>query len=461
MIAFTEEDGDVGISLLYENADISANSAPSQNHVQLTVSGHQLSAECGDKFFRCQDLLVVSTPLNKTFTQHLLFVPLSDGLLIVELLHDGLSLSFNQQHILDTSLPASYHCSPVASYAILHGIYVVCVDSERRYVSLSYINLNKTSIKHSSLSYPNIEYRFEESEDMKTLSNFVYVEVDSNTERIYFTIGNRMYSINPLLDILNDDLGNIGNNCTHVTKLEYLGGRLMRAYCNHVYVNYNLDYEDWVFQWWNDIDGIAYSCPNNKLHLNVFKNSVMYIRFNINSQVGNINIPGENFDNGVCFGAADRLPLFAYSDINEGVYIVDLNTTDVMYVSSTPCDTTGCLPLMVFGDRYLVVRESYQNDGALYVLDSEKNLSKIIVVQHTVPKLLTLINDTDKRCQQNTTEIDVIPTEINVIPLDEGTNVGAVVGSIVGVVVFIVLGAVLVGAAIVYMWHQRKPINLR
>lgn len=437
LVAVTEEADGIGVSLLYENVATDSKStsvALSKTYARLAIDGHDFSTECGDTFFRCQDLFVESTSLNATLTKHFVFLPLSDGLQIIEILDDGRSLHFGDHYLLDTSLPATYRCSPVASFSILHDHYLVCVDSVRHYISLSTIYRNTTSLRHSALSNPILEFNVHASEDMKTLSNFIYVEPDHGTELIYFAVGNNMFSMSPVFYTINDDLGRIGLNCTRVKKLEYVGNNQLIAYCDYVYVHYNLVFDDWELQSWNDIDGVTFSCPNSNVHLNVFKGA-RFISYEMESRVGNINIPGEKFDNGVCFGEADKT-FFAFSDLNEGVFVVDLSTSNITQISSVPCDPTGCLPLLLPQGKYLLVRESHQGDGNVFLMDTHKNLSKIIFAKHIVPKLITLINITDRECELN--------SSIDIISFDTSNVIGAILGGVMGAIFFIVLISVMV-----------------
>ena len=121
---------------------------------------------------------------------------------------------------------------------------------------------------------------------MRTLSNPLYVEEELVFKMVYFSVGNSMY----LFDVIafgGDQYGNIGNNCSHVTELQYIGNSRLLAYCKFTNVLYSMQYEDWEFEYWNIDDGVPYPCSNSSISLRVFA-TANYMHYSINKLVGNI-----------------------------------------------------------------------------------------------------------------------------------------------------------------------------
>ena len=95
----------------------------------LFIPGHSLSSECGDRYFQCQELLVI----NEYFSQvrndsrefNIVFVPLENGILLLSYCYDSNNMTL-ERSIFTVN---SSNCSPTVFYNIKSKIYTVCISS--------------------------------------------------------------------------------------------------------------------------------------------------------------------------------------------------------------------------------------------------------------------------------------------------------------------------------------------
>ena len=379
-----------------------------------TVYGHFLSPECGADFFRCRKLMVVSSSLNQIATQHIVFVPLANGILLLELKFNGTNLHFSRHYIL----PITISCSPTTVVQILHGIYVICMNTKSGYLSAHEIYLNKTVMVNTYISVPLVHMDFSRlGIDLSTVTNFVYVSLDANagSQFIYFAVAGSLYALVPPMYLLRY-VNNLAN-CVCAEKLVYAGRKTLIAYChNSSAVNFDIELEDWINQTSYNERGKPYVCPNQNIRLAVFSRA-SYIQYGLWNQntLENINIPGLEFDSGVCFGTQDKM-FFAYNSREDGVYVLELATASLHHIS--PSDNAVYEPVMVFKNRYLVVQERCLGDSSIVVVDSQNNFSMLIEGQHAKADFVTLLEDIDLKCASESIPGTRVNINDNEIPTD-------------------------------------------
>ncbi len=454
LFAVSQESNGVGLSLIFNSSSsLYTSTADAQSHRQVTLQ-EQLSSQCGDDFFRCKDPLTLTTKVDATTLQYIFFVPLENSLLLQEVVQNSASVKLGKRYLLSTtSSILQYRCSPIKAFEIAYDYYLVCSDIERNYISFHRIFLNKTSLQQTTLSITPIA-KFHTPEDMQTLSNPVYVEEELVIKMILFSVGNSMY----VFDILafgGEEYGYVGNNCTHVKDLQYTGNSQLLAYCDFTNVYYSVEYENWRFEYWNDDDGIPYPCSNTSILLRVFT-AANYLHYSINNLVGNTNLLGDGFRNGVCFGAAKQPTVFAYSDLSV-VYMMNMETFDNVEVLKTSCTAPGCLSINAVDDRFLVIREDSNTDRNMYIFDTKGNLTNLITANHFTSALFKFVSDVPLVCVTvNDTVVvgPIIPTGPSIIPDDSSVNVvGAVVGTLT---VFGLLVLVSVLLIILYTFRKKR-----
>ncbi len=390
--------------------------------------------------------------------QHLFFIPLENSLLIQEVLQNSAAVKFGQRHLLSTELEmVQYSCSPIKAFLIASDYYLVCSDIQRNYISFHRIFLNKSTLQKTTLSVAPIA-KFHTPEDMRTLSNPLYVEEELVFKMVYFSVGNSMY----LFDVIafgGDQYGNIGNNCSHVTELQYIGNSRLLAYCKFTNVLYSMQYEDWEFEYWNIDDGVPYPCSNSSISLRVFA-TANYMHYSINKLVGNIDLLGDGFTNGACFGAAEQPTIFAYSDLST-VYMINLETFDNMELLTTSCTAPGCLSIDVVDDRFLVIRENRNsdNDKNMYIFDTRKNYTNLIKEKHFISAVFKFVNNAELECVTVNDTVVVSGSLPSVFPPKENIA-GTVVGSLVAVVAILVL-LIIAGVILIVKYRNKLRFDFQ
>ena len=371
------------------------------------IGQRYLSAECGSHYFRCDDLLVVTAASNDYITQYVTFVPLVDGILLIQLNHNGSHLSFADYHIIEVDIG----CSPSKILRINDYIFSVCLNLEAHYLSVLQLDLEPSSLQNTRISTPILT--FSGLGNPWTVSNFQFISFGSepNLQLIYFSTGRYLYGITPLSYTFSEH-GEF-EECRFAESLAYAGDSTLLAYCyNKSSVYFSLAYEQEIKQTFDIEHGRPFICPNPNVYLSVFS-SASFIQFGLqsNNSRANIDIPGMSFDSGICFGTQNSGTLFAFYDTENGVHVLELATSVLTHLSSKGCLQNSCEPLKVFDDRYVVIREREDNDANVIVVDSWKNFSKIIEGQHVPADLLTLIT-VDQACTTQTT-VSTVQTEDN------------------------------------------------
>ena len=418
-----------------------------QMHTTQLISYRFLSSECGVNNFRCQNLLVISSELSPTTTQYIVFVPLIDGLLLLDLRYNGVQLALSDYHIIDIQ---NLGCSPISSFQILRSAYTVCLGLRTRYLTILEVVLNTTSLSNTHITGPLI--RFHGLEDPPRVTNFEYLPLPQySLYHVYFSTSRYLYALDPR-SYISLDIGELAN-CDSVASLAYAKDEILIAYCNdNSAVYFDLALQDWRNQTAYSERGQPFICPNPDIHLAVYPTS--YIQYGLWSQntLENFNIPGLEFDSGICFGTQNKT-FFAYNDREDGVYVLEPATFHQIQLSSEGC-LNQCDPLLVFDNRYLVLREHYQNDAAAIVMDSKKNFSRIITAQHTRADLLTLLVATGSRISCSIATTPSLPPPTGPV-LPPSFSVGSTAAVAVGVIVLLLI-LLLSGLIVVAIVVRRK-----
>lgn len=353
-----------------------------QQQQGFTFENYSLSSGCGQHFRRCQNVLVKRYPLLK---QYIVFVPLENAIGILDFrYHDGDELLLSAHHV------TPLRCSPVGVFDILRSIYVVCLrDSD---LVVNEIILNQTRIMTTS---PGSVTSIPLYNVSNQLSNVVFISLGdfSDQKHLFFTDGNYVYEITPH-EYRIRLIGTLTASAMACT-IAYAGDNTLIVYCEHVVVYFDLILEKWV-NWTTYAErGRPIICPNPDIHLAVYLEPVSYVLYGLWSQntIQNFSIHG--FASGVCFGNQNKI-FFAYNDREDGVYIMELFTFRLTRLSSKAC-MNQCDPLLVFDNRYLVIRQHDQNGTTIIVVDSTllhfDTDPSIVEAQHTSADLIALIPD--------------------------------------------------------------------
>lgn len=416
----------------------------------LTISNHYLSPECGNNYFRCNNLVVVSKQQDVTSRTHIILVPILNGVLLIDLKYNGLQLTVDGYHTLD--IPS---CSPTAFFRESGTIFTLCLNQDSRYLILLQVLLNTESIESTKISEPLLTFNPLLLQEPPKLSNFVFADLngDSGSKFIYFSSGPAIQMILPFLYVFYQ--GEELPHCSEENTLVYAGAWSLVVYCENSVVHYDILENKWINQTLYSEVGQPFLCPNRDVHISVFA-SESYIVYGVWSQNSRqIFEVADGFDTGACFGAVNRT-LFAYSDQN-GVSILEpaSGTMTLVSASKSPeCPDLRYNPLLVFDDRYLVVSSkggAGSCDASVTVVDTEQNNSVIITGRHVEADLLTMVLEEQLVCEVSGEGITQEP------PLDsEDGPPTTIIAAVTGVTAGLIIAFVVVLVSVLTVVNRHK-----
>ena len=439
MIAIKQIDDGVELSIFPKY--FGTKSSTSDPFHSKTAPGHQLSIDCGDGYFRCKPL-PVATQNTSNETAYQLLVPLSGGLLVMELNFqpaNNSNMVFGAFRILNTG-----DCSPTTIFKLYDSHYTMCTNLQNKLVSLYEIRVNKSSIERTEISGPLVTVEqladFIDASDVVNMSNFLLSTNDPNIPYIYFAVDNYLFAITPLDYSVDFDFLQVGTTrCRYIHRLVHVSNSQILAYCSSEFVYFDTEHEDWVSEHSYSDSGVPYVCPNEMYGVSAFQD---YLEYSIGQRKGTLS--HVNVDSGVCFSGTGGQNYFVYND-------KITNTTSLMNLTSPSqaqvqfCEDTGCLPIITVEDpiRYLIVRQP-SSDGRVSVLDIKANFSAVISAKHKTSDMFTIIH----------TKAPFYPTPS---PSLKGILVGGIIGAIVSVVmiVIIVIAIFLLGYFAYKQWFKQ------
>lgn len=416
-------------------------------NMQITLRGSHLSPECGQDFFRCQDILVESLNMQ----QQLFFIPLRGGLALVNVTVDRIRqspLTLHTDHLILSSRDSGLECSPSAVYKILDNYFAVCSNVSTNLVSALEIRLNKSSLGNSVLVQASDITVPPFVGNVTNTSNFLHLEIDRNHEYIVVALGTAFFSLRPF-DYSAEQLADVPSQfCDGVYQLVPLNSAQFYAYCTeHLYV-YDIGEETWLLRDTFSRIGIPYQCPGLQTNISVFDN---YIHLQYTSTIENIDIK-DDFIGGVCFGNKTQ-NYFAFTDRSAGFFVLDLLTAELSPVSTSAC-REHCYPLVTVANRYLIVRDT--QESKMLVLDFFGEQFVLMETLHIVAPLVTLLAFE----QHDEIPITTAPTTpiVDVVPENKQRerNVGGLVAGIVvtsAVVILVVFVAII---AVFVLLNKRR-----
>lgn len=446
----TFEDGAEGVIVSIFNssnarpqtgAQTESQSGPQRmQHLAIPIRNHHLSRECGHNFHRCQKVLV------ETFTadniQHrIIFVPLGGELALVDIAQDSSSQLHIEHLTIPTDEPVEFSCSPSAFFKILDAYFAVCTNQTTNFVSVFEVQLNKTSLRSTRISYPIIQFTLPPNLNIVNASNFLHIEIDRNHEYIVFAVGTALFSLRPFIYSVQA-IGTVPSSiCDSIHMLVPRSGPQFYVFCSKYLFTYDVGEEDYWSQDAFTSRGIPYQCPKPGTNISVF-NTYMHIRFR-NDAIENVALEGNAYSSGVCFGNATQ-NYFAYTDEDAGLFVLDLVSSKPVLVSSSAACLDNCYPLIPVDNRYLIVRETQERK--VLVLGFFGPQLKLIEAAHVMAPLVTLLF---LDCRVEIPAGNVIP------PRDQTSNhrhkfkwrlvVGLVVPGVIISVLVVVLGLIILG----------------
>ena len=348
----------------------------------LFISGHNLSSECGEQYFRCQEVLVDTVLVQGDGgVLNIVFVPLEKGILLLHYWYDSNTLTLTTEWNIYSS-----DCSPIVFFKISNKVFVVCISSYQ-YLAVYEIQvkLSGSIIEDMIHLGPLMNVNISNLSSSLSLSNFVVFE-----HMIYFTVGNTIVVMD-VFDSTRSHQHQTLPGCTQIYKIiptTGVGGQqLLVAYCIHKYDYFDLQYGDWTDLYPFSSNGVPYICPDNNYRATLFTNSTLQfsVRGSILNTINNVSI-----SSGVCFESQNKT-YFAYSDQQHNyIYVYDFIAQDHYPVSPYDCSHVhqDCPQLLTLGNEYLVVRDADCN----YVLDIATDFNLLINISSGITDILAIVH---------------------------------------------------------------------
>ena len=220
--------------------------------MHLFIPGRNLSSECGDQYFRCQELLV-EDDIN------IVFVPLENGLLLLSYWYDlNTTIMEWNMFIVNKS-----DCSPTVFFKINSKFYIVCSSSYEYFFTVYevHLNLSGSVIEDVTLLGPLTRIRISPSLSSSSSSNFILVE-----QKVYLAVGNNIIVLN-VFDSSGTRQLQYPEKCHNIHKLvpavDDDNQHILVAYCSDRYIYFNPVRGDWNKMQLFSTYGIPYFCPDN------------------------------------------------------------------------------------------------------------------------------------------------------------------------------------------------------
>ena len=359
------------------------------------IPNRSLSSECGDQYFRCQNLSVKTFLAQDGVEFDIVFVPLENGVLLVSIWRDFctgmLELS---KFIVDSPIVT---CSPTVIYheTVNNSFYTVCVSTRDPYVynaSVYHLDfkLNGSEIKSGLLSSHPLTFLTFMTNQPSKLSNFL-VAVSSQENKVYFAVGGSLL----VLDVLNPtETKNYEEfpNCSQINKLVLSdeSSRQVIAFCNDQFVRFDPVYGDWTQMHTFSKYGIPFLCPNSSYKVTFFNDESRNCLQLIDSGSVLTIIHNVTVSSGICF-EIQNITYFAYSDKqqNNCVQVSLYNFSERSYypLNTSECSNATDHPqFLLIENRFLVVYTEHE----ISILDAKNNFSPLINISQDVSPFTVL-----------------------------------------------------------------------
>ena len=425
----------------------------SSSFTVFTLNGHSVSSACGSHPSRCRELMVESITVSNLMSRHIVFIPLENGIQILELYHDGTrnELSLSTQHTLMFS--GVSNCSSLGVYKIGAGYYLPCVNTESLFICE--LTLNTTPITQSTIQGCRRMLDTREV-GLMDISNIVpSKDVFVSRRHLLVLLQGALYRLYPVRNsylLVNV----LPSQCASVNLLlpSPKDDNELLVYCrDRTSIVYDTDFDQIVNS--VGLESVQYPCSQSAefiIHLTQNLMDFSYkLRSNGSDTVKIFVSPttSADFHSGVCFDYSDH-HLFAYIDQRMGVFVFNATSENFTLLPNTQsCSDRNCELLLMYNNQYLVVRSREERKVSVFDLLQGR---LIISLKNTTFQLVTLIHDTfvipaplEPTTTSTTLSVDTvyIPTiESNMKDVDtlsSGVIAAAVVISMTVVILFIAI----------------------
>ena len=333
-------------------------------------SNYYLPPECGEKFSRCQDLLVLPNELNKNETQFVAVIPVTRAVLLLDIRDNGSGLLLHSSFIVNQTIE---DCNPTAIFKIARSIYTMCFNERISFLTVIELRI-QDSIQLAFFARPTLRGGSFDYADQ--VSNFL--SVNCTDERyVIFACGTTLTAYAPTNSVMNPTY--IPSQCPP-QRIEHASGAVF-AYCSDRSLSIDIISQKTNTTFYNE-SGYPFVCPDYPhIKLSAFYTNETYLQYQDLQGGRNLTkvIPitgnGSSFDDSQCFGTGTTF--FVYSD-NGGIHVVNITSGREINLS-----LHGYLNpsfLSVIGTRYMVIQEQTQNgtEAEISVSDSHQNLAEVV-----------------------------------------------------------------------------------
>jgi len=330
-------------------------------------SNYYLPPECGEKFSRCQDLLVLPNELNKNVTQFVAAIPVTRAVLLLDIRDNGSGLLLHRSFIVNQTIE---DCNPTSIFKIARSVYTMCFNERISFLTVIELRI-QGSIQLAFFARPTLRGGSFDYADQ--VSNFL--SVNSTDERyVVFASGTTLTAYTPTNSVMNPTY--IPIQCSP-KRIEQVCGGVVVAYCSDRSLSVDIVSKQTNTTLYNE-SGYPSICPDYPyIKLFAFKTYLQYqvLQGSQNfTEVISITGNGSSFDDSQCFGTGTTF--FIYND-NGGIHVV--NITSGREINLLPYGYLNPSFLSVIGSRYMVIQEVQNGTEAeISVSDSYKNLAEVV-----------------------------------------------------------------------------------
>ena len=330
-----------------------------------SLDGQSLSSACGTHPSRCREVMVESETITNLTSKHTIFIPLENGLHLLQLLHDGNSnqLSLHSQHTLTFSgINGVRNCSSLSPQRIGSLHYLPCVSTENLYICS--LNINLTVIEQSSVQRCAPMPFSIRMNEYTSLSNIILSnDASVSQQHLLFLFQNflcRLYPVTNSLSVAYD----FSSECSSASQLLLPSPKLeseLLIYCrDRRSIVYNTNIDQIVSH--AQLDNVLYPCSQSAefiIHLTQTTMDFSYKVSRDGSDVVKIFVSqtaSSDFYSGICFDFGNH-QIFAFLDRSNGVFMFNTASENFTLLHRTQgCGVEDCELLLKYNNRYLVIR---------------------------------------------------------------------------------------------------------
>ena len=429
------------------------------------LEGLSLSPACDSHPSRCRTLSIDSTAITNTTNTHTVFIPLKNGIALLELTHDGNdALRISSQHTLSFSgISGNRNCSSLTVKQIGSRHYLPCVSDEGLYLCM--LDVNTTDIEQSTVERCRrmLDISLIGYESLSDVILSADAMAPSFRQQLLFLLQSALYRYHPFTNLLSfvNDFSSLCSSVDQLLRSPKTNSELL-LYCRaRTSIVYNTDYDQIVTL--GLLDNVQYPCSPSAefiIHLTQSQMEVSYKTTgngNVTVKIFSSTTASDDFHSGACFTLGSD-SLFAFTDRRTGVLVFNTTSESFTLLPGTQsCGAVGCELLLNYNDQYLVVRNRLQQRVAVY--DILRRGRMIIKLSNTTSRLVGLIDNirvqnvpttAPPTISADTTASTAVPTIAS-----SSLSTGAIIGIVVAIIIFFTVCGIIIATVLLCMVNKR------